>query len=515
MNQRSEGTEYDPFTRKRYLRRQWKLFKPHLQRSDSLPDFSLIPNAHPLFTCKNCNFSNAIVDLCLWCPLASAEAETDDSDIQFRRRRVSAPAFMLCWQLPRPRPSNRTLRLTAPIATARTLHKSSDSSYPTNSEMKISVANDTSLSYSFGPPLPVEEYVNIDVSVLPRRDGIVASLGCGVVTATVRPEAQASFAASPLIPSREVDPGVSCYQTQSGGTSGEVGVHVEQSSSSNHSAAKFIRANPHVDMSPKPPLRRKKSHLILHMSTPPSQSKNTLTVPPGRQRPHSQPAVSFSTAFTSQSVLLPITDLNHHMRAQPRAQADLHQLQLGHPNRPYYTALRKNMSPPSMPLHFASPSPQSAVRPLSSPSLSLSRTSSLAFQPPYPASFSDDSHEFSIAEFSQFTQLGTTTSTPFRPFGVVPSSPFVHAPSRRSSSARSGFRLPSIKGKFRRNSETAFSKSDEMKIRLALARKVGGETGVGGDEGYVYRSGGMTNVKMHLRRLSRGLKDFVLLNQRS
>ncbi|KAJ4489844.1 hypothetical protein C8R41DRAFT_386021 [Lentinula lateritia] len=519
MNQRSEGSEYDPFPRKRYLRRQWKLFKPHLQRSDSLPDFSLIPNAHPLFTCKHCNFSNAIVDLCLWCPLASAEVEQDDLDIQFRRRRVSAPAFMLYWQPLRPRISNRTLRLTPPIATARTLHKSSDSSYPTNSEINISVANDTSFLYSFGPSPPLEEYVNIDGLVLQRRDSIVASLGCGIVTATVRPEAQPTFVASSLIPSREVDPNVSCYQPQSGATSGKAAVHVDQYHSSKLSTAKFIRANPHVDMSPKPPLRRKKSQLILHMSTPPSQSKNTLTVPPGRQRPHSQPAVSLSTASASQSVLLPITDLNHHMRAQPRTQADLHQLQLGHPNRPYYTALRKNMSPPSMPLHFASPSPQSAVRPLSpSPSSRLSQTSSPAFQPPYPASFCDDSHEFSIAEFSQFSPLGATTSTPFRPFGVVPSSPSAHdfsPPSRRSSLALSGFRLPSIKGRFRRNSETAFSKSDEMKIRLALARKVGGETGVEGDERYVYRGGGMTNVKTHMRRLSRGFKDFVMINRRS
>lgn len=81
--------------------------------------------------------------------------------------------------------------------------------------------------------------------------------------------------------------------------------------------------------------------------------------------------------------------------------------------------------------------------------------------------------------------------------------------------ALSGFRLPSIKGRFRRNSETAFSKSDEMKIRLALARKVGGETGVEGDERYVYRGGGMTNVKTHMRRLSRGFKDFVMINRRS
>ncbi|KAJ3872233.1 hypothetical protein F5051DRAFT_445376 [Lentinula edodes] len=294
-----------------------------------------------------------------------------------------------------------------------------------------------------------------------------------------------TFVASLLITSREVDANVSCFQPQSGATSGKAGVHVDQSSPSEHSAAKFFQP----------------SH-IAHIYTSSSQNKNTLTVPPGRQRPHSQPAVSFSTASAAQSVLLPITDLNHHMQAQPRTQADLHQPQLRHPNWPYYTALRKNMSPPSMPLHFASPSPQSAERPLSPSLRHLHQRFNLLTRP----------------EFLQFSPLGATTSTPFTPFGVVPSSPFAHdfsPPSRGSSLALSGFRLPSIKGKFRCISESAFSKSDEMKIRLALARKVGGDTGVEGDERYVYRGRGMMNVKTHMRRLSRGFKDFVTINQRS
>ncbi|KAJ3994910.1 hypothetical protein F5050DRAFT_391873 [Lentinula boryana] len=528
---RAQASQDDTFSSKRYLRRQWKLFKPHLQRSESLPDYALLPYERPLFTCENCNFSNKIIDLCLWCPF-KANAKVNSNN-KCRRRRVSAPALILCWQPLPTRPKIKQERLLQAPRSIAIRNLLSVSANPVYSESYAyhgarstgAKALDTSIDSLGMKPPSFEENVNIpDDTVLQRPVNIVANLGCGVVTP--QPEAQSFATSSMLTPLHSVDPDASCHQSYLGVVSVRDGLKTlhgktfGNNSSSNHSTAGCTPANGTVDITPTPPLRRKKSYLILHMSTPPSKSANTWTVPSGRQRPQSQPAASDLTASASpaitQSLWLPVTSLDHHMRARARTQPDLPQLHLGHPSRPYYTALRKKMSPPS--LSILSSSPQS-VQGSSSALLSFPRVSSPVLQPPYPASFSDDSFELSGAELSQFLPLGlpvTTSSNnpPFIPFGIVLPSPSANFtfPVEKSP----GFQFRSIKDKFRRNSDTTkFSKSDEMKLRLALAREVGGAVDVGSDEGFVNESRVMENVKLHMRRLSRGLKDFVNIKRRS
>jgi len=170
------------------------------------------------------------------------------------------------------------------------------------------------------------------------------------------------------------------------------------------------------------------------------------------------------------------------------------------------------------------PSPGSDFIP--SAAAAPSRASSPTFYPPYPASFSDDSHELELssAEFSSHLSHSSSTSaaavpTSFTPFGLVIPGPFPPTDTAAVGKLSSppftnlGFQLKNLK--LRRNSHSrndSFSKSDEMKLRLALAREVGGGMDVRVDKGYVYQGGSMANVKLHLKRLSRGLKDLVMIN---
>lgn len=78
-------------TPRRYLRREWKRNKPHLHASDSLPSLHLCPN-QPLFVCAQCGFSNALIPMCLWCTWSSAVAKKEFEEKLPRPRRMTAPS---------------------------------------------------------------------------------------------------------------------------------------------------------------------------------------------------------------------------------------------------------------------------------------------------------------------------------------------------------------------------------------------------------------------------------------
>ncbi|KAG1866131.1 hypothetical protein F4604DRAFT_1778923 [Suillus subluteus] len=78
-------------TPRRYLRREWKRNKPHLHASDSLPSLHLCPN-RPLFVCARCGFSNALIPMCLWCTWSSAVAKKEFEEKLPRPRRMTAPS---------------------------------------------------------------------------------------------------------------------------------------------------------------------------------------------------------------------------------------------------------------------------------------------------------------------------------------------------------------------------------------------------------------------------------------
>lgn len=83
----------DLMARGRFLRREWKRYKPHLAKSTSLPELDLVPANRPLFTCERCGFSNVYIPLCLWCTWTSPDATSAFKAATPRRsRRISSPS---------------------------------------------------------------------------------------------------------------------------------------------------------------------------------------------------------------------------------------------------------------------------------------------------------------------------------------------------------------------------------------------------------------------------------------
>ncbi|KAN0138801.1 hypothetical protein V8E53_003189 [Lactarius tabidus] len=83
----------DLLCRGRFLRREWKRYKPHLAKSTSLPELELVPANRPLFTCKRCGFSNVYIPLCLWCTWTSPDtAAAFKAATPRRSRHISSPS---------------------------------------------------------------------------------------------------------------------------------------------------------------------------------------------------------------------------------------------------------------------------------------------------------------------------------------------------------------------------------------------------------------------------------------
>ncbi|VDB86684.1 unnamed protein product [Peniophora sp. CBMAI 1063] len=86
----------DPMTRPRVLNREWTGRKPSLSKATSLPVLALVPDNRPLFTCAKCGFTNRypIVPICLFCAWTTPEAIAafESALSRVRRRRISGPA---------------------------------------------------------------------------------------------------------------------------------------------------------------------------------------------------------------------------------------------------------------------------------------------------------------------------------------------------------------------------------------------------------------------------------------
>ncbi|KAK7044068.1 hypothetical protein VNI00_007784 [Paramarasmius palmivorus] len=120
-------------------------------------------------------------------------------------------------------------------------------------------------------------------------------------------------------------------------------------------------SNRSLNVSPLPPstnspplqrsLRRKKHLSVLRMSAPlPTHTKSSPILPttPVTPRPQSQPFLTKSHATSSPesvaTLSVPITNLHTHARAYSQPNVP----RIGHPSRPYYSVIRKDvMSPPS------------------------------------------------------------------------------------------------------------------------------------------------------------------------
>ncbi|KAI0258366.1 hypothetical protein BC834DRAFT_911822 [Gloeopeniophorella convolvens] len=89
--------------RGRFFKREWKHNKPHLAKSTSLPVLQLVPANRPLFTCHRCGFANRFIPLCLWCSWTSPEATAEfESAMPRRSRRITGPSKFV-WKTGNPR----------------------------------------------------------------------------------------------------------------------------------------------------------------------------------------------------------------------------------------------------------------------------------------------------------------------------------------------------------------------------------------------------------------------------
>lgn len=153
---------------------------------------------------------------------------------------------------------------------------------------------------------------------------------------------------------------------------------------------------------------------------------------------------------------------------------DNNTVRLGHPSRPYYTAIRKNMSPASIHSSGSRPtSPHSVLSRASSPAPSSSLLT------PNPASFLDIS-------------LDDTDNLPLS-FTLTP------PPSGRFSH-RQSHSLPSFAFAAQKS---GFSVSGETEMRMTLAME--GST----DGGYKFRDNEKKTLKGHVKKMSKELKDLI------
>jgi hypothetical protein len=75
-----------------------------------LPALELVPAYRPLFTCHHCGFSNVYIPLCLWCKWTSPEAAVAFEAASRRRgRSVSGPSRVI-WKLDLPRVTRQSQR---------------------------------------------------------------------------------------------------------------------------------------------------------------------------------------------------------------------------------------------------------------------------------------------------------------------------------------------------------------------------------------------------------------------
>jgi len=220
-------------------------------------------------------------------------------------------------------------------------------------------------------------------------------------------------------------------------------------------------------------LRRKKHLSIYRISAPVgstvAEEPTDLDIPIA-QRPVSQPCLSKSSPSSPPAprpLFIPITKTQIHTRSHSTPDA----IRLGHPNRPYYGAIRNNMSRPTSIIEYSHCSPPASSRPtsilLSSPP-GLSRlpqaTEDEIFVPP------------AMSPLSSISPTSSSTAySPFGGFGFL------------SPVSRSGHR-------------SGGSLSGETEMRMALARE---------DADDEYRFHDTVKKGGTLKKLGQGLKGIV------
>ncbi|KAJ7878602.1 hypothetical protein B0H13DRAFT_972774 [Mycena leptocephala] len=235
----------------------------------------------------------------------------------------------------------------------------------------------------------------------------------------------------------------------------------------------------HVDEFPPSPTRpgvmtralRRKKHLSIYRASAPVQSPvaEVAIEIPCVQRPQSM----ISPASEEEPIYPPTKPQMHN-----RSHSQPTHIRLGHPSRPYYSAIRKNMSRPNSPSANAS---MNSSRPAS-----RSRPNSVAMEPspslgylPHTPDTTDDDHTF---------MLPTTAHRP--------------------SSSRISFGFGGV-GSSASALHSGFSVSGEMEMRMALAALARGTRQEASDFQFQETGRMQNSVSGRVRKLGRGLKDLI------
>ncbi|KAF5379693.1 hypothetical protein D9615_005733 [Tricholomella constricta] len=233
-------------------------------------------------------------------------------------------------------------------------------------------------------------------------------------------------------------------------------------------------------------LRRKKRVSLLRTSSPPlSRPQSTST---SSSCADTLPAPKLNAYTNNNRLSAPILEPNNLTHNRSKSQPANH-VRLGHPSRPYYSAIRPNMSRPTSPIDSPGarslsppPSPQaSRLRPVSLPTPARA---------PSPGIFSVLSSTSALSEEDE--------ESPFESFAFRP----------RSASAHNDIHpRPFAFGSLSRRTGAGFSLSGETELRMALARELADE------DAYKFKDmgkrRGRARVMRKVRELKKGLKGLV------
>ena len=283
-----------------------------------MPELELVPAYRPLFTCQQCGFSNVYIPLCLWCKWSSPEAAVAfEAATPPRSRRISGPGRVI-WKADSSGSRHKSQglpALSAKFSTSGALRGS-----------KPLVATNALLDSAHAAPPDLhsgrDSIVRANIIVHGNLDTGLPHKPCPLRIRRGLP------AASIVVPSR--------YPTITTAT-----ITVPMSGQARHTTTHPVSLPPIV--SPSRTLRRKH-----HMTFPRQKSTRSLrSWTPAISPPQSVPVVSVA--------------------------------RLGHPSRPYYTAIRPHLNNGGV-----SPCPTTRA---STPSTSYDKGQSLPSPPPGRPSF--------------------------------------------------------------------------------------------------------------------------------
>ncbi|EDR04068.1 uncharacterized protein LACBIDRAFT_295101 [Laccaria bicolor S238N-H82] len=524
----------------RYLKRDWTHKKPHLAKYSSLPTLQLTPTERPIFQCHQCGFINTLIPMCLWCCWTS-----DAAHDEFYR---SAP------------PPRRPRRLSAPPrVTTRTSISATPKSPPQNGDQYI--------------PIPVEQqntlYRGTDTTITTPVDNTPP--GDAIGTATISTTTTTTTGKGPQSHSHRLRPSIpSFFLSQSDvdrpnpSTTGMKSINPKSSRfslfldfNSNHhdnggrpDTKKTLddddeRTSPTSGgggggggagaESPRTLRRKRRINIV-------EQAPQQLDVPTSAPI-----AISFDLdlGLKDQDDSRISSDFEHNSNAPypappqtppppssspilpPPSSPTSSPIRIGHPTRPYYTAIRKNMSsppaspssspPPSRPTSLSVPS---ASRPTSlggpSPSRPTSLISGLGGEESFPpSSFHHNQRPISLC-------LGGM----FSPF-VIDTNTNTNADESPGPTSTSKNTLPRPKTTDRERGSIGFSMSGETELRMALAgiqaqtqtesragefryRETMTPSGSGKQDGERRKRGGsMSGVVLRVKAFRKSLKDLI------